>query len=117
MNEYTLAIVIACITGSFALIGTAVTVYVNYIQYIRNKNGEMYKKRLIQAYKDIIAFRQLEEMYAMSISNDPNNPTTAIAVKRHFRSLLRESGDQIPSDASTVLRCAKELAKLTSSKE
>ncbi len=114
MNENITPLYIAFISGGFMLLGSLITAVITYQIHIKNKDGKIYKNRLIQAYKDIIALRQLEEMYSVSIANDFRINITPLGVKRSYRALLRESGAESPSENTTILRANRELKRLTS---
>ena len=76
---------------------------------MRQRETERYKRRLLQAYKDIVAFYRLEEQYTRALATDNRS---AEAVKRETRKKLRESGDS-PSDEATPQQCERRAQELS----
>ena len=59
-------IIVAIIAAGAALLGGLVTGIFTFIASVRQRETERYKRRLLQAYKDIVAFYSLEEMYTQA---------------------------------------------------
>jgi L-serine deaminase len=113
MTEFTENIITISLSGLFGIICATIASFVNYRINIKNKNNANQNKQLIQAYKDIISFRELEDMYATVISNASGDTSTPLAVMKRYRSMQRKNGKESPSDKSSILYCQKEIKKLS----
>ena len=93
--------IIGVIIGStVTLIGTVLTLIVNYFTSVKKQKEIKYRKFLVQAYTDIAAYHRLEELYSENISSLTDLTTTA--VKRSYRRTLRIKGFPSPSRDSTI---------------
>ena len=107
-------VIVALIASVTAIISSILAASIS-VYFSNKKNTEHHTKiKLIQAYKDINSFYHLEEIYSNSIANNEDISITALAVKRSYRKLLRESGFDSPSDSATANNVQKELSKLLS---
>lgn len=100
---------IAIIAAGAAILGGLVTGIFAYAASVRQRETERYKRRLVQAYKDIVAFYRLEEQYTQALSNENRS---AEAIKRETRKKLRESGVESPSDEATPQQCERRAQEL-----
>jgi hypothetical protein len=100
----------AFIAGGAAVTGSFVTGWFTYMASVRQREAERYKRRLIQAYKDIIAFYRLEELYTKELTSEER---TAESWKRDMRKKLRDSGNGSPSEEATSQRCEQRLQELS----
>ena len=97
-------LLVAAIAAAAAILGGLVTGAFTYAAAVRQRETERYKRRLVQAYKDITAFYLLEELYTAELSTPDRTPE---AVKRDFRKTLRATGADSPSDEATPQQCAR----------
>lgn len=103
-------ILIAVIAASAAILGSLVTGSITYATSVRQRESERYKRRLLQAYKDIVAFYRLEEQYTQALATDNRS---ADAIKRDARKKLRESGVESPSEEATPQQCERRALELS----
>jgi hypothetical protein len=61
---------IALLAGGFAIVGSAVTGWFTYMSAVKQREADRYKRRLVQAYKDIASFHRLEERYTKALETE-----------------------------------------------
>jgi hypothetical protein len=100
---------IAVIAGGFCILGSMVTGFFTFFSSVKTKETELYKRRLIRTYNDIIAFHKLEEKYIQVLATEEKS---AQAWKREIRKALREEGCDSPSKDATALEAERRLKEL-----
>jgi len=103
-------VLVAVIAAAAAILGSLVTGIVTYAVSVRQREAERYKRRLLQAYKDIVAFYRLEEQYTRALATADRS---AEAIKRDARKKLRESGVESPSEEATPQQCERRTQELS----
>jgi hypothetical protein len=103
-------LLVAVIAAAAAILGGAVTGGFTYIASVRQRETERYKRRLIQCYRDIIAFYRLEELYIQKLATDDRS---ANSIKLEMRRTLRESGTESPSEDATPQKCERGMQELS----
>lgn len=101
---------IALVAGGFAIIGSAVTGWFTYISTVKQREADRYKRRLIQAYKDIASFHRLEERYIKVLETELKS---AESWKREVRKSQRDAGFSSPSDEATLRQSERRLEELS----
>ncbi len=101
---------VAIIAASAAILGGVVTGIFTYAASVRQREAERYKRRLLQAYKDIVAFYRLEEAYLQALATEGRS---ADAIKRETRKKLREFGIDSPSEEATPQQCDRRAQELS----
>jgi hypothetical protein len=77
---------------------------------VRQREAERHKRRLLQAYKDIVSFYRLEELYIKALTTESRSTE---AIKRETRKKLRESGIDSPSEEATPQQCERRTQELS----
>lgn len=106
MNE---SLILALVAGGFAILGSLVTGLFTYISAVKQRETERYKRRLVQAYKDIASFHRLEERYTKMLETKEKS---AESWKRELRKRQRDEGFNSPSDEATAQRFEQRIAEL-----
>jgi hypothetical protein len=106
MNE---TVLLAVLTGGCALLGSAITGYFTLLAAVKQREIERYKRKLVQAYKDIAAFHRLEERYTRALESETK---TAEAWKRELRKQQRDEGFDSPSEDATAQKSDQRRAEL-----
>lgn len=101
---------VAIIAAGAAILGSLVTGIFTYSASARQREAERYKRRLLQAYKDIVAFYRLEELYIQALASESRS---AEAIKRETRKKLRDSGVESPSEEATPQQCERHTQELS----
>ncbi len=101
---------VAIIAAGAAILGSLITGIITYATSVRQREAERYKRRLIQAYRDIVAFYRLEEQYTQALENPSRS---AEAIKREARKKLRESGIASPSEDATPQQCERRIQEMS----
>ena len=101
---------IALVAGGFAIIGSAVTGWFTYISAVKQREADRYKRRLVQAYKDIASFHRLEERYTKALETESKS---AESWKREVRKNQRDEGFSSPSDEATSQKSEQRLSELS----
>jgi putative intracellular protease/amidase len=101
---------LAVIAAGSAILASAVTGFFIYFTAVRQREADRYKRRLLQTYKDIIAFYRLEEQYTQALAVETKS---AEAVKREIRKKLRELGVDSPSEDATPQQCDRRIKELS----
>jgi hypothetical protein len=101
---------VAVIAAGAAILGGLVTGIFTYAASVRQREAERYKRRLLQAYKDIVAFYRLEERYTEALRTETRS---ADAIKREMRKALRDAGMDSPSDEATPQQCERRAQELS----
>lgn len=101
---------VAIIAAGAAILGSLVTGIFTYTASVRQREAERYKRRLLQAYKDIVAFYRLEELYTQALASGSRS---AEAIKREARKKLREAGVESPSEEATPQQCERRAQELS----
>jgi hypothetical protein len=101
------------ITGLFSIISVVIMSLVQYKINIKNKKNTLQNKKLIQAYRDIISLRELEDIYASVLADSSADGSTTLAIKKRFRLAQRKLGKESPSNSSAILYCQQEIKKLS----
>jgi len=102
-------LILALVAGGSAVLGGAVTGMFAYVAAVKQRETEQLRRRLIQAYRDIAAFHQLEDRYTKALASESH---TADAWKREIRKGQREDGLDSPSPEATALRSEQRIAQL-----
>ena len=101
---------IALVAGGFAIIGSVVTGWFTYISAVKQREADHYKRRLVQAYKDIASFHRLEERYTKALETASKS---AESWKREVRKNQRDENFATPSDDATSQRSEQRLSELS----
>lgn len=107
MNE---TLLVAIIAAGAAIFGGLVTGIFTYVTSVRQREAERYKRRLVQAYKDIVSFYRLEELYIKALATESQSIE---AIKRETRKKLRDSGIDSPSEDATPQQCERRTQELS----
>jgi hypothetical protein len=103
-------LLVAIIAAGAAIFGGVVTGVFTYAASARQREAERYKCRLLQAYKDIVSFYRLEELYIEALATESRS---AEAIKRETRKKLRETGIDSPSEDATPQQCERRAQELS----
>jgi N-methylhydantoinase A/oxoprolinase/acetone carboxylase beta subunit len=103
-------LLVALIAGGSAIFGGAVTGAFTYLASVRQRETERYKRRLIQCYRDIIAFYHLEELYIQKLATVDRSTNS---IKLEMRRTLREAGNESPSEDATPQKCERRMQELS----
>lgn len=103
-------ILVASIAAGAAILGGAVTGGFTYVTSVRQRETERYKRRLLQCYRDIIAFYRLEEIYIQLLATEDRSPNS---IKLEARKKLRETGIDSPSEEATPQKCDRHMQDLS----
>jgi hypothetical protein len=104
----------ALIAAFGAFLGASVSTFFTYRLTVKQKKLERYKKRLIQAYRDIASFHRLEEKYADLLSTKlPSQNKTSYAWKLEMRKQARVLGLRTPSNYATAKQAETSIEALT----
>ena len=101
---------VAVIAAGAAILGSLITGIITFATSVRQRESERYKRRLLQAYKDVVAFYRLEEQYTQALATDNRS---AEAIKRETRRKLRESGVESPSEEATPQQCERRAQEIS----
>mgnify|MGYP006196984843 CR=1 FL=1 len=96
--------------SGFAIIGSLVTGWFTYISAAKQKEAELYKRRLVQAYRDIASFHRLEDRYTKALETASK---TAESWKREVRKKQRDEGFNSPSEDATAQKAEQRLSELS----
>ena len=103
-------VVVGLIAASAAILTGLITGLFTYKASARTRDVERYKGRLKRALMDVAAFYELERLYCEHLASSGDKSPEA--VKREFRSQLREAGLRSPSEESAPARLEAELESL-----
>ena len=104
------SLTLALVAGGFAIVGSAVTGWFTYISAVKQKEADRYKRRLVQAYKDIASFHRLEERYTKALETASKG---AESWKREVRKKQRDDGFNSPSDEATAQKAEQRMSELS----
>lgn len=104
-------LILAIVASTSAILGSFVTGWFTYRAAVKQREAERFKRKLIQAYKDIAALHRLEERYTVALAKT-SGERSAESWKREVRKALRDDGFASPSDDATAQRAEQRASEL-----
>ena len=104
------SVLLALVSSGSAIAGSLVTGWFTYRAAVRQRETARYKRRLVQAYKDIASFHRLEERYLQALQSDVKS---AAAWKLEVRKTQRDAGFDSPSEDATAQTCEQRMSDLS----
>lgn len=103
------ALTLGLVAAGSVIAGSIVTGWFTLRAAVDQRDAARNKRRLVQAYRDVAAFRRLEERYTKALASDSKS---ADAWKRDVRKQQSEEGVATPGEDATARKAEQRILDL-----